>query len=114
MCMEARINLSNVSQEYTFCACAVLGKIALFRQNTVFPVPVRNEHAARGDMLDAHTDLDIFIVGWGGGGGGKQVNVDGILQCLQFHERGYNQYIYNGVDYSRLHDHDVLLYLVFV
>ena len=36
--MEARMSLLNVSQEYSFCACAVLSKIALFRQNPVFAV----------------------------------------------------------------------------
>ena len=35
MSMKARMSLSNVSQEYTFCACTVLGKLALFGQNTV-------------------------------------------------------------------------------
>ena len=38
MSMETRMNLSKVSQEFSFCARAVLGKIALFRQNTVFVV----------------------------------------------------------------------------
>ena len=38
MSMEARMSLLNVSREYSFCACEVLGKIALFRRNTVFAV----------------------------------------------------------------------------
>ena len=30
MSMEARMSVSNVSQEYSFCTCAVLGKMALY------------------------------------------------------------------------------------
>ena len=38
MSMETRMSLLNVSQEYSFCACAVMGKITLFWRNTVFVV----------------------------------------------------------------------------
>ena len=30
MSVEARLSLSNVSQENSFCACAALGKMALY------------------------------------------------------------------------------------
>ena len=38
MSMEARMSLSNVSQEYSFCACVVLGKNGPLRRITVFAV----------------------------------------------------------------------------
>ena len=39
LCVEARMSLPYAaSQEYSFCACAVLGIIALFRRNTLFAV----------------------------------------------------------------------------
>ena len=36
--MEARMSLSNVPQEYSFCACAVLGKITLYDGNNKLAV----------------------------------------------------------------------------
>ena len=53
MSMEARMSLSNVSQVYSFCACAVLGKIALFRRNTGrvnYPMPTQQAVIFRGAL----------------------------------------------------------------
>ena len=45
--------LLNVSREKLFCACAVLGKIALFRRNTVFVVGSIIHHYPTGPWEDS-------------------------------------------------------------
>ena len=50
------MGLSDVSQEYSFCACAVLGKIILFRRNTVFAV------GSIDDDDDDHNDNSTIVM----------------------------------------------------